>query len=253
MVISTSSQLISSQDNCSTESDVWRNNQQHHRVRYLLSPADCSVTVNAHSNKLSCGGSSGGEGALIALRGSVLGLGTDIGGSIRIPAGFNGLYGLRPSHGRMPYNMLANSMEGQETIHSGSSYPLISDLIIVVGPIAHSVADIRYFFTTVMQAQPWFHDPKCIEIPWRHEHVDLVKGRPLTIGIYKWDHLIMPHPPEQRGIRIVEEALRKAGHELIEWELPDSAHADHLVVRPPSTATLMIGYDLRCRWWKRYR
>jgi len=109
---------------------------------------------------------------------------------------------------------------------------LISDLIIVVGPIAHSVADIRYFFTTVLQAQPWFHDPKCIEIPWRYEHVDLVKGRPLTIGIYKWDHLIMPHPPVQRGIRIVEEALRKAGHELIEWELPDSAHADHLVVLP---------------------
>ena len=59
---------------------------------------------------------------LAVPRGSVLGLGTDIGGSIRIPAGFNGLYGLRPSHGRMPYNMLANSMEGQETIHSGSPY-----------------------------------------------------------------------------------------------------------------------------------
>jgi amidase len=78
--------------------------------------------MNPHSNKLSCGGSSGGEGALIALRGSIIGLGTDIGGSIRIPAGFNALYGMRPSHGRMPYNNLANSMEGQETIHSGMSY-----------------------------------------------------------------------------------------------------------------------------------
>ena len=77
------------------------------------------VTVNPYSNKLSSGGSSGGEGALIALQGSVIGLGTDIGGSIRIPAGFNALYGLRPSHGRMPYNMLAKSMEGQETMHSG--------------------------------------------------------------------------------------------------------------------------------------
>jgi amidase len=85
----------------------------------LVFNTDLSVTVNPHNNKLSCGGSSGGEGALIALRGSILGLGTDIGGSIRIPAGFNGLCGIRPSHGRMPYNMLANSMEGQETIHSG--------------------------------------------------------------------------------------------------------------------------------------
>jgi amidase len=81
--------------------------------------SDSRRTVNPHNNKLSCGGSSGGEGALLALRGSILGLGTDIGGSIRIPAGFNGLCGIRPSHGRMPYNNLANSMEGQETIHSG--------------------------------------------------------------------------------------------------------------------------------------
>jgi hypothetical protein len=90
------------------------------RGKLVVDVPNHSRTVNPHNNKLSCGGSSGGEGALIALRGSVMGLGTDIGGSIRIPAGFNGLYGLRPSHGRMPYNMLANSMEGQETIHSGS-------------------------------------------------------------------------------------------------------------------------------------
>ena len=41
--------------------------------------------------------------ALIALKGSPVGFGTDIGGSIRIPAAFNGLYGLRPSAGRLPY------------------------------------------------------------------------------------------------------------------------------------------------------
>ena len=102
---------------------------------FSLVKTTISITVNPHSNKLSCGGSSGGEGALIALRGSVLGLGTDIGGSIRIPAGFNGLYGLRPSHGRMPYHMLANSMEGQETIHSGA-YAKHAALTKVVGPMA---------------------------------------------------------------------------------------------------------------------
>lgn len=39
------------------------------------------VTVNPHNTALTCGGSSGGEGALLALRGSVLGIGSDIGGS----------------------------------------------------------------------------------------------------------------------------------------------------------------------------
>lgn len=108
----------------------------------------------------------------------------------------------------------------------------VTILIIVVGPIAHSVEDIRYFFTTVLQAEPWFKDPKCIEMPWREEQVDLVKGRTLTFGIIKWDHLIMPHPPVQRGMRIVEEALKSQGHELIEFAVPDSHEADSITALP---------------------
>ena len=50
-------------------------------------------TLNPRNTKLTAGGSSGGEGALIAMRGSILGVGTDVGGSIRIPAASNGLYG----------------------------------------------------------------------------------------------------------------------------------------------------------------
>lgn len=54
-------------------------------------------TRGAYHSGTSCGGSSGGEGALLAMRGSPLGIGTDIGGSIRIPSAFNGLYGLKPT------------------------------------------------------------------------------------------------------------------------------------------------------------
>lgn len=59
-------------------------------------------SVNAFNKNLISGGSSGGEGALIGARGSVIGIGTDIGGSIRIPAALQGLYGLCPSVGRVP-------------------------------------------------------------------------------------------------------------------------------------------------------
>ena len=51
---------------------------------------------------LSPGGSSGGESALIAFKASPLGIGTDIGGSVRIPSGWCHLYGLKPSFGRVP-------------------------------------------------------------------------------------------------------------------------------------------------------
>lgn len=54
-------------------------------------------TVNPYHRGCSSGGSSGGEGALLAMKGSPLGVGTDIGGSIRIPAAFNNLFGLKPS------------------------------------------------------------------------------------------------------------------------------------------------------------
>lgn len=55
------------------------------------------LTVNPKNSNLTPGGSTGGEGALLALHGSLLGLGTDIGGSVRIPAHINGLYSLKPS------------------------------------------------------------------------------------------------------------------------------------------------------------
>lgn len=67
----------------------------------------------------------------------------DIGGSIRIPSAFNGLYGLRPSSGRIPYNRLKNSCEGQETMSS------------VVGPIAHSTDDLELLVKAVLSAEPW--------------------------------------------------------------------------------------------------
>lgn len=59
--------------------------------------------VNAINRKLISGGSSGGESALLSSLGSPLGIGTDIGGSIRIPAALCGLYGLSPSVSRHPY------------------------------------------------------------------------------------------------------------------------------------------------------
>lgn len=60
------------------------------------------ATVNPYNTKLTSGGSSGGEGALLGLRGSCLGIGSDIGGSIRSPSANNGLFGLRPTTYRLP-------------------------------------------------------------------------------------------------------------------------------------------------------
>lgn len=73
---------------------------------FLISSYDCSnpiygQTLNPHNLQKTSGGSSGGEGALVGGGGSVLGIGSDIGGSIRIPASFCGICGFKPTSGRL--------------------------------------------------------------------------------------------------------------------------------------------------------
>src|SRR5436305_1076789 len=112
----------------------------------------------------------------------------------------------------------------------------------VVGPIAHTVAELRFFFKTVLAVDPWFSDPKCIEIPWRQDRVDKIKSRKLTFGLIEWDRVVMPHPPVQRGVKMVRDALKAQGHEIIEFDVPDVETVNSLTVPslyPPTSCILL--------------
>jgi amidase len=161
-------------------------------------------TFNPKNRNLACGGSSGGEGALIGLKGSPVGFGTDIGGSIRIPAAFNGLYGIRPSSGRLPYEGMANSMDGQNSILS------------VVGPLATSVGALKLVIKGLLSQEPWLHDPLVSEIPWRDEQeqavLDLVKaggGGQLAFAVMRTDGIVQPQPPVRRAVEIVVKTVER--------------------------------------------
>ncbi len=96
--------------------------------------------LNPYNLSLSPGGSSGGESALLAARGaSLLGLGTDIGGSIRQPAAVSGLWGFRPSCYRLPMSGYRNSSPGNPGVGAAT------------GPLAHSLRDIRLFMQTLLR------------------------------------------------------------------------------------------------------
>ncbi|KAB2573462.1 Acetamidase [Lasiodiplodia theobromae] len=173
-------------------------------------------TSNAHNRLLSSGGSSGGEASLLAMRGSIIGLGSDVGASIRLPCALSDIVGLKPSHGRVPYLGIRNSMEGHQTVES------------VIGPMGHSISDLRLLLKTIIQTQPWLADPKVNRIPWRQEDEDAVKAKiqakKLTFGVIRTDGMVNPHPPVQRAINEAVEALKARGHEVIEWNPP--AHAE---------------------------
>lgn len=163
-------------------------------------------TYNAINHEFSSGGSSGGEGALVAAGGSPLGLGTDIGGSIRTPASFQGLHALRPSHGRVTYLDVANSYLGQEVVPS------------VIGPLARSIADVELFMKVVVDSHAWEIDPKVVPLEWRD--VSAVKDEKLRFGIMWSDGFVRPHPPITRALKETVDVLRQAGHEVIEWKFP---------------------------------
>lgn len=195
-------------------------------------------TWNPKNRLLSCGGSSGGEGALIALRGSPAGFGTDIGGSVRIPAGFNFLYGLRPSSGRMPYQGAANSMDGQSTVLS------------VIGPLAPTARSLTFMFKSVLSQQPWYYDPLVLELPWRDTVVEETRSwieqaktgnSVLAFGIMHWDGIARVHPPIARGLKIVDQTLKRLGHKVITWNPPSHAIAGTLGVSRFQTHSLLSG------------
>jgi amidase len=117
-------------------------------------------TVNPRNRNLTTGGSSGGESVLLTFRGSFLSVGGDIGGSIRHPCSFTGLYGLRPSHGRVSYRRVANTSLGQKAVRS------------CAGPRCCSPSDIKLFMSSLATQEPWLFDPQSLPFPsWREQEV----------------------------------------------------------------------------------
>lgn len=163
-------------------------------------------TNNGVNIKLSPGGSSGGEGSLVGTGGSCMGLGTDIGGSIRIPSAFQGLYGLKPSVGRISYMGVTNSYSGQEICPS------------VIGPMTKSLKDVQLITELIVSSEAWKVDPKVLPVPWKD--VSELKERPLTIGIWRSSAALSPHPPTQRAIKEVEAFLKSKGHKTVELTFP---------------------------------
>ncbi|KAL2861175.1 amidase signature domain-containing protein [Aspergillus lucknowensis] len=158
-------------------------------------------TVNPRNRKLTSGGSSGGESALIAFGGSRIGVGTDIGGSLRIPAACTGIFTIRPSFGRFPNFQTRSGLAGQEAVLS------------VNGPLAKTLEEVVLWARTVVGQQPWIRDPKCLPIPWR----SVEPKQKLKIAVLWHDGIVMPTPPVTRALKETVDKLKTAGHEIVTW------------------------------------
>lgn len=171
------------------------------------------VTTNPHNTNLTSGGSSGGEGALIALQGSCLGIGSDVGGSIRSPAANCGIYGFKPTAFRIPTDGWGYMMAGADTVES------------VLGPLSTSLEGLKVFIKTVIDSEPWLTEPALIPMPWRPFTVP--QDRPLRIGVLHHDGVVLPHPPITRALNLMAQHMKTRGIEIVEFtpHLHDEAWA----------------------------
>jgi Asp-tRNA(Asn)/Glu-tRNA(Gln) amidotransferase A subunit family amidase len=155
-------------------------------------------TNNPWDLSRTAGGSSGGEAAAIASGCSAGGVGSDGGGSIRVPAHFCGICGLKPTPGRIP-----------ATGHFPQSVGPFA-LLGVVGPMARRVADLKVLFE-VMQG-PDIGDPSAAPVPVRWpDRNELKKTR---IGYFEDDGRTPVTSETRKAVKCAAEALRSAGFEV---------------------------------------
>ncbi|KAJ5996301.1 hypothetical protein N7499_007384 [Penicillium canescens] len=170
-------------------------------------------TLNPHNTTLTAGGSSGGEGALVSFRGSILGVGTDIAGSIRIPALCCGVYGFKPTANRIPFGgQVSGATEG------------MPGLIPAAGPLAHSIADLKLLMSTVIgDGHAWKYDSGAVSVPWQSIPCginDTANGS-LSIGVLAEDKHFPLHPPVKRALDSAIEVLTRVGHRIVRLSASD--------------------------------
>ena len=157
------------------------------------------VTRNPWNTDYGVGGSSGGSGAALAAGTATLASGSDIGGSIRIPASFNGVVGFKPPYGRVPQDA-----------------PFNYDIFCHVGPMARTVADCALFENAVSGAHPRDHVSvrHRVELPERFEPIDGLRVA-VSVDLGDW-----PVDPEIAANTLqTAAALRSAGAVVDEVDL----------------------------------
>lgn len=174
------------------------------------------LTRNPYNLSLSSGGSSSGEGAIVAFGASALGVGSDIGGSIRAPAAYSGCVGLRPSTRRISAAGLISGSAGQESV------------VGVQGPMARSVDDLELWMKTyINEGKPWEVDAQSLPMPWRD--VAKPEAKDLTIAVIYDDGVCRVTPPIKRGLKYTVDKLKAAGANIVEFTPMKAAEAVDIV------------------------
>ena len=162
------------------------------------------LTRNPWHPGRTAGGSSGGEGSAIASGMSPLGLGNDIGGSVRNPAFCCGIASIKPTHGRLP---------AYSVFEHDQNPPLASQVMLTDGPMARSVADLRPAMEVLHGRDP--RDPRSVTVPLDGPDTDR------RVAIVHSVPGANCHPSVIDGVWRAASALADVGWEVVESTPPE--------------------------------
>jgi len=188
----------------------------------LLSPMETTnhlwgTSKNPWNRDRATGGSSGGEGVVLATGMSVLGIGTDLGGSIRFPAAFCGVAGLKPTAYRWSNVGSNTAIAGQEVFRSQ------------IGPMARTVSDLSLLLRALDSPKQSPFDPFVAPAPIGDPGAIDFAG--LRIGVYDDDGVVAAAPSCRRAVRQAADALRAAGATVVDFQPPNLDEPVFLVFR----------------------
>jgi 1-carboxybiuret hydrolase len=185
------------------------------------------ATHNPHDLARISGGSSGGSAAAVAAGQVPLALGSDTNGSIRVPASLCGVFGLKPTFGRLPRT---------------GSYPFVASLDHL-GPFARNVADLAAAYD-VMQG-PCEHDPAQVRRPVQPCLPSLHLGKQgLRVGVLGGWFRSMALPPAVAAVDYLAAALGTT--QTVNWPEVDRARTAAFLITNSEGATLHLA-DLQRR------
>ena len=217
--VSTADELVVARLRAAGAIIVGKCNQPDFQIRWNTVNGLYGATRNPRDLKRSAGGSSGGDAAAVASGMAALGLGADYGGSIRVPAAFCGIYGLRPSAGRVPGVATLPPFDGAPTL----------DLMLSIGPFARSANDPWRAFEVLSGADP--RDPATIDMPLRKRSGGTSRrvarmchqaGAPVTQEV-------------EAALDKTADILSKAGYKIVDAGIPSAERAPEVWAELVST------------------
>lgn len=204
---------------------IGKTNQPDFAMRWNTISGLYGTTRNPRDLALSAGGSSGGDAAAVAGGLAPIGLGSDLGGSIRVPATFCGICGLRATSGRIPNTSALAPRDGTP----------VRDHMNSPGPLARDVSDLRLALSVLGGAHPG--DPATPPV------LAAGAGRsepPVKVARMLAETGATVAPEVQDHVDRATDALREAGYEVVDAAIPSAAEAPELWGRIVGTELLQF-------------